>query len=86
MERVGRGGTQGGGGAGGGASPYDQALKSLNEQWLQMRFTTQGKPPSLFMHATFSFAGKFCQDFQSTDCAEAKCIQLELELFATGLQ
>ncbi|KAH9568146.1 hypothetical protein CY35_03G062700 [Sphagnum magellanicum] len=41
MERVGRGGTQGAGGVGGGASSYDQALKSLNEQWLQMRFTTQ---------------------------------------------
>jgi hypothetical protein len=45
MERIGRGGTQGAGGAGGGASSYDQALKSLNEQSLQMRFTTQGKPP-----------------------------------------
>jgi hypothetical protein len=51
--RVGRGGTQGAGDAGGGASSYDQELKSLNEQWLQMRFTTQGKPPSLFMHTTF---------------------------------
>ncbi|KAH8967174.1 hypothetical protein BDL97_03G065100 [Sphagnum fallax] len=41
MERVGRGGTQGAGGAGGGGASYDQALKSLNEQWLQMRFTTR---------------------------------------------
>jgi hypothetical protein len=41
MQRVGRGGTQGAGGAGGGASSYDQAFKSLNKQWLQMRFTTQ---------------------------------------------